>query len=140
HFEKQLNRWLDGDLAAPEVAAIQRELAEDPEARQVYYELLMVDRLLDERAEARPESVITMDAIASQTVLGRKRKRLQMNHLAIAALVVLGLFVSFLDFRRQPAEPATTGPLITGSTDSRMTIAQRQDSSRWGVGELLRLE
>jgi hypothetical protein len=137
-FENLLNRWLDGELEAPEVAAVQRMLVEDPEARRVYYELLMVDRLLDERFEERLPAGGIIDSLADEMALGRTRTRFQPRYLAMAALVALTLFALFFVTRKVPSAP--TGPLITGSTDSRMTIAQRQDSSKWAVGELLRLE
>ncbi|MES2659564.1 MAG: hypothetical protein V4689_13180 [Verrucomicrobiota bacterium] len=137
-LENLLNRWLDGELDPPEAAAVQRMLVEDPEARRVYYELLMVDRLLDESINASGPGCDVIDSLADEMVLGRHRARFQPKYLALAAMVALTLFAVFFISRKTP--PVHTGPLITGSTDSRMTIAQRQDSSRWAVGELLRLE
>lgn len=139
-LERLLNRWLDGDLTQPEAEAVQRMLAEDPDARRACYELLMVDRLLDERVEGRSENIAMMDSIASSTVHGAKRRSFGFAPItAIAAALILTLFGTFL-VTRQTHSPERRGPLITGSTDSRITIAQRQDTSHWAVGELLRLE
>jgi hypothetical protein len=140
HFERLLNRWLDGELEGPEAEAVQRVLADDPDARRMCYELLMVDRLLDERAGSRPENVTMMDAIARGMVNGRAKWKFGFKPLVIAAMVALSLVGTFLFFRPRPAATVHAGPNITGSTDSRITIAQRQDASQWNTGELLRLE
>lgn len=142
-LESLLNRWIDGELSPPEAEAVQRMLADDPEARRACYDLLTVDQLLAEHIEGRHENSVVMDSIASETIHGRKRQRFTTSHLAIAALAMFALFASFFMFRPHPVKPgpvAHTGPLITGSTDSRLTIAQRQDGTHWGIGELLRLE
>lgn len=138
-LERLLNRWLDGDLTAPEAAAVQRLLIEDPEARRAYYELLMVDKMLHETHETSLPSVSMMDSLADNMATeSRKITRFPTKILAIAAAVALSLFASFFVTRQLPVEK--TGPQITASIDSRITIAQRQDRSRWEVGELLRLE
>lgn len=138
-LESLLNRWIDGELSPPEAEAVQRMLADDPEARRECYQLLMVDQLLAEHIEGRRENIVMMESIARETIHGRKG-RFRRAPLAIAALVVFSLFAVFLLSRQNPVSPARSGPVIIGSTDSRMTIAQRQDTTHWGVGELLRLE
>lgn len=138
-LESLLNRWIDGELSPADADAVQRMLAEDPEARLVCYELLMVDRLLDERIEGQPENVEMFDRIASDTVSGRRHGAFRpARWAAAAAAVALALFGVFFLRNHTPAK--TAGPLISGSTDSRITIAQRQDATQWAVGELLRLE
>lgn len=140
HFERMLNRWLDGELEGPEAEAVQRVLADDPEARRLCYELLMVDRLLDERSESRADNITMMDSLAGGIASGRGKRGFGMRQLAIAAVVAFSLFAGFMILRDRPAASSHTGPIITGSTDSRITIAQRQDATQWNEGELLRLE
>ncbi len=139
-LESLLNRWIDGELAPPEAEAVERMLAEDAEARRVCYELLMVDRLLDERIEGRSENIIMMDSIARDVAGGGGRGGFRIVALiaALAAVVALSLVGLFPKGGKPQSE--SSGPLITGSPDSRITIAQRQDASHWAVGELLRLE
>lgn len=141
--ETLLNRWLDGELEPAEAAALQRMLVADPELRQAYYDLLAVDRMLSEpEKELYPPQVI--DAIAGEIGAGRAFGFPWRKSLALAAVVLLTLFATFLIFRKQPARVARaetkSWPFITGSTDSRMTVAQRQNNSKWAVGEVLRLE
>lgn len=138
-LERLLNRWLDGDLTAPEEAAVQRMLIEDPEARRAYYELLMVDKMLHETHETSSPSLNMMDSLADNIATEPRRiHHFPVKIIAIAAVVALSLFAIFFISRQLPA--AKNGPQITASIDSRITIAQRQDSTRWEVGELLRLE
>ncbi|GAA5116284.1 hypothetical protein JIN84_19255 [Luteolibacter yonseiensis] len=139
-LERLLNRWLEGDLTPPEEAAVQRLLVEDPEARRVYYELLMVDKMLNETQETVSSSLGMMNSLADNLATSSPKIRLfPARIVAIAALVALSLFAAFFLTRQLP-ESEKSGPRIAGSIDSRITIAQRQDSSRWEVGELLRLE
>lgn len=139
-LDSLLNRWMDGELTPPEAEAVQLMLAEDPEARRMCYDLLIVDRLLDERAGSKEENIPMMDTLASDLAHGRGRSRFGMRHLAIAALVALLLVVTSLMWWPSPSAAHQAGPVVTGSADSRITIAQRQGSSQWNVGELLRLE
>lgn len=139
-----LNRFLDGDLEAAESAALQRMMIEDPELRQAYYGLLAVDSLLAEQGESLspPQEVIGL--IAGGIDVGRVHAFPWVKSLAIAAIVLLTLFSTFLLFRKAPATVVAPlverGPTITGSTDSRMTVAQRQNGSEWAADEVLRLE
>lgn len=142
-LENLLNRWLDGELDAPEAAAVQRMLIDDPAARKAYYELLLVDQMLDEQVEGRASSHGSYDVLAGNLAQGSRRRRLLVGYLAVAALVVLSLSAVFFLTRKGPAFPAPagwSGPLVSGSMDSRMTIAQRDDTAEWAVGEILRLE
>jgi len=142
-LENLLNRWLDGELDAPEAAAVQRMLIEDPAARKAYYDLLLVDQMLDEQVEGRTSSRGMFGGLVGTPAQGPKRRRLHAGYVAVAALVTLSLSAAFFLARKGPANPAPagqSGPLVNGSIDSRMTIAQRDDTSEWAVGEILRLE
>jgi hypothetical protein len=138
-LERLLNRWLDGDLTAPEEAAVQRMLIEDPEARRCYYELLMVDKMLHETQETSSTTLSMMDSLADNIAAEpRKIRNFPLRILSAAAVIALSLFSAFFFSRQLPVEKS--GPQITASIDSRITIAQRQDNTRWEVGELLRLD
>ena len=80
------------------------------------------------------------EVLAGQLAQGPKRGRLPAASLALAALVLLSLVGTWLLRRPVAADAGTSWPLISGSVDSRMTLAQCEDLSHWGVGELLRLE
>lgn len=140
-LERLLNRWLDGELDGPEEAAVQRMLVEDHDARRVYYDLLMVDKMLDESFSDQVADHDVIDSLADDMVSShRKIVRFPVKSWSagIAAAVAFTLFALF-SFKK-PAPVEASGPVITASIDSRITIAQRQDTSRWEVGELLRLE
>ena len=134
-----LNRWIDGDLSEPEAEALQRLLADDPEARRACYELLLVERMLTENP-AGLDLAAAVHPAAHPTPPSRslRSKRLWLG-LAAAAVAVLAA-LPFLPTRQGPGQTPAMLPVITGSMDSRITIAQRQDTSGWAVGELLRLE
>ncbi len=85
-FESLLNRWLDGDLAPAEAAAVQRMLIEDPQARRVYYELLMVDRMLQERVEGPSGRSGVGDGIAGGMALDLPRRREYARYLEVATM------------------------------------------------------
>lgn len=139
-----LNRWLDGQLAPAEAAAVQRMMIEDPKVRRAYYELLMVDQLVAEQSEEISPPSEMMNILASGIETGRDRNVHFGKVMAIAAVLLLTLFSTFLYLHRRPAtaedSTANHGPRITVSTDSRLTVAQRQHPSHWAVGEILRLE
>lgn len=139
-----LNRLLDGELEPAETAALQRMMIEDPELRQAYYDLLAVDSLLAEQGEESSPPQEVIDRIADGIDAGHGRAFPWERTLAIAAIVLVTLFSTFLLFRNPPAtvvgKAVERGPSITGSTDSRLTVAQRQNNSRWSAGEVLRLE
>lgn len=119
-------------------------MVEDPELRQAYYDLLAVEHLLAEQGKQSLASPPLLDGIADGMEADRQRPFPYTRYLAIAAIVLMTLFLTFLVFREIPSRvdeaAASRGPSITGSTDSRLTIAQRQDKSRWEVGEVMRLE
>lgn len=138
--ESLINRWIEGDLPPAEAAAVERLLAEDPEARRVCYDLLAVDRLLEDRMDGKSEPIGLMDAIASDTADRRARFRPRSVHWAALAAAVVFLLAGVFFLQTRHSGESATGPIISGSTDSRITIAQRQDTSHWAVGELLRLE
>jgi ferric-dicitrate binding protein FerR (iron transport regulator) len=135
--ERLLNVWLEGDLSTEDEEALRDLLAEDPAAREACYDLMLLDQMLGEREEAR-------GAHAADAVLPFPRKKSRVPRTAIAAvtaaaaLIVAGLWMGSrpddIDARR------AHGPRITASSDSRITIAQREDRSQWMPGELMRLE
>ena len=140
-LDSLLNRWIDGELSPPEMEAVQRMLTEDAEARHVCYELLMVDRLLEEKHDLIEEDTATMDVIACHSASGGTPRRPRFGWFAAAAAaVILTLLGLFFSQRADPVAVVAGSPHITGSTDSRITIAQRQDVAQWSVGELLRLQ
>ncbi|MEO5914803.1 MAG: hypothetical protein ABIS50_11250 [Luteolibacter sp.] len=143
-IEGLLNRWLDGELDPPEAEAVQRMLIDRPEVRQAYYELLMVDQMLAEHGKEFSHGEEIIEQLADEIESDRVRSFPNTRYLAIAAIVLLTLFSTFLLFRKGATASSelagSRGPSITGSTDSRLTVAQRQDNSRWAVGEVLRLE
>lgn len=137
--ENLLNRWIDGELSAPEAEAVQRMLAEDPEVRRLCYELLMVDRLLDKKIKGRWEEPGVIESLARdpEAKRGLPLRRIGIV-LAMAAAIALLFGGHFFRTGGNGATPPF--PRIAGSVDSRITIAQRQNASQWAIGELLRLE
>lgn len=138
-LDSLLNRWIDGELAEPEAEAVQRMLAEDPEARRICYELLMVDHLLDEKFQGALEKTSTVASKELPLKIEDKPRRRRFALIAAMAAVVAISLIGLFFTEKKPVE-TLTGPQITGSTDSRITIAQRQETKNWAVGELLRLE
>jgi hypothetical protein len=135
--DRLLNAWIEGDLSPEDEEALHALLAEDPAAREACYDLLLLDQMLGEREEARGA-----DAVETALPFPPKKSRVPRTAFAavaaVAALIVAGLWLASRpdghDARR------ANGPRITGSSDSRITIAQREDRSSWRPGELLRLE
>lgn len=139
-IENLLNRWIDGELSAPESEAVQHMLAEDAEVRRACYDLLMVDRLLDEHVEGRRDDLAVVSSIACESDHDHRRRFTRFVPLVAAALVVFSLLGLFFLREQSPRPVVQPGPIISGSKDSRITIAQRQDASQWSPSELLRLE
>ena len=147
-LEKLINGWLDGELEDAEAAAVQKLLAEDPEARKICYELLVVDKLLDERARdgllaKSTDSEETADDSNAPIPFPPPGNVRFLKPLAIAAAAALVALIAIFPRGKQAfITPVANhaGPDIERSSDCRITIAQRQDGNAWNVGELLRLE
>lgn len=135
--DELVNRWIEGDLDAEDAETLRVMLADDASARETCYELMLLDQLLASREESRgshamdpelsfPKRKFSVPPAVMAAVAG------------VAAMIVAGLWFTGRPDGKDVA--STSGPLITASSDSRITIAQREDRSKWQPGELLRLE
>jgi len=136
--DQLVNEWIEGDLDPGQAQALRELLAGDASARETCYELMLLDQLLASREEAR-------DSHPMERVLPFPKPRFPSARAAVAAVASLAALIAagFFWFADRPdgkhvAHP--DGPPITASSDSRITIAQREDRSQWKPGELLRLE
>ena len=136
-----LNRWLEGELDAAEAAWLRDLLTADPEARQAYYDLLLVDQMLGERADGRTLVAPALCCPAAAAQRGRRWPAVIGSLAAAAVIAGIALFLwrSLLPggSTRQQTE---VFPHIEGSADSRITIAQSENHSRWEPGRLLRVD
>lgn len=135
--DQLVNAWIEGDLSPEDEEALRALLAEDASAREACYDLMLLDQMLADREEAR-------GAHTAETVLPFPKRKTGVPRGAIAALaslaavLVAGLWIASRPDGKEAQQH--NGPPITASSDSRITIAQREDRSQWNPGELLRLE
>ncbi|MCW1924890.1 FecR family protein [Luteolibacter arcticus] len=136
HLDQLMNKWIEGDLDPEDAESLRELLAEDPAARETCYDMMLLDQLLGEREEARA-------AFPEETTLPFPTRKLPSVSTAVAAVASLAaLIFAGLWITARPEVDATraSSPPITASSDSRITIAQREDRGQWSPGELLRLE
>jgi hypothetical protein len=135
--DELVNQWIEGDLEPEDAETLRGLLAEDASAREACYELMLLDQLLASREEAQGANPL-------EPVLPFPPRKFSAPRAAMAAVAGLAaLIVAGFWFAGRPdgkEVPLTAGPPITASSDSRITIAQREDRSQWKPGELLRLE
>ncbi|MEK7949754.1 hypothetical protein [Luteolibacter soli] len=135
-LDQLVNKWIEGDLDPQDAEALRELLAENPSARESCYDMMLLDQLLGEREDAG-------GILADETMPSFPKRKIAPIQTAvaaitsIAALVFAGLWIS-----NRPSVETTgpSSPSITASSDSRITIAQREDRAQWSPGELLRLE
>jgi hypothetical protein len=135
--DQLVNAWIEGDLAPEDEEALRNLLSEDPAAREACYDMMLLDQMLAEREEGR-------GAVVTELISPPRKRKSFAPHTAIAAVASLaaGIVAGFWIANRQGDQDAihVSGPAITASADSRITIAQREDRAKWSPGELLRLE
>jgi len=139
NVDELVNRWIEGDLDPEQTEELRALLADDPSARAACYDMMLLDQLLASREEAP----LSRQARPLQPSPPRKLRMPRAALAAVASLAALIVAVAgYWYFDRPDARqgPAAGGPAITASSDSRITIAQRDDRSNWKPGELLRLE
>lgn len=133
--DQLVNDWIEGDLDPEDADALRDLLTEDPSARQRCYDLVLLDQLLSEREEAG-------GALFAEPSQRSMRRNYPLSRIiagaSIAALIAMGLWIAMQPDVINSAR--ISSPPITASSDSRITIAQREDRSHWAPGELLRLE
>lgn len=134
--DQLVNAWIEGDLSAEDEEALRALLKEDASAREACYDLMLLDQMLAEREDAA-------SILPTETMISFPKRKLAPIQTAItavtsiAALIFAGLWLST---RPGNDTPVASSPSITASSDSRITIAQREDRAKWSPGELLRLE
>jgi hypothetical protein len=133
--ERLLNAWIEGELTPAEEEALTQLLSQDPEARAACYDLMLLDQLLEEREE----SFVPLGTVAAASSRTRMTSPGWKIAAAAALLALAGVLWHFHGQRGDQAKPRVS-PSIIASSDSRITIAQREHRGDWAPGELLRLE
>lgn len=135
--DELVNAWIEGELSPADEESLRALLTDDASAREACYDMMLLDQMLAEREEGRGAHITEFLSPAP------RRKSFTPRHAiaavaSLAALIVAGVWI----LNRQDSQDAilTTSPAITASSDSRITVAQRDDRSQWKPGELLRLE
>ena len=135
-LDQLVNKWLEGDLEPEDAEALREMLTDDRDARESCYDLLLLDQLLDEREDSG-------GILSAQTAPPAPKQKIAPIQTAIAAVTsIAALIFAGLWLSSRPSVEATgaSSPSITASSDSRITIAQREEREQWSPGELLRLE
>jgi hypothetical protein len=137
NVDELVNRWIEGELAPEDAETLRGILSVDASARETCYEMMLLDQLLADREEARGS--LPLEPVATSSRWKPSLPHAAMAAVAaLAAVIVAGFWIA--GWTDGNASPASGGPAITASSDSRITIAQREDRSQWLPGELLRLE
>jgi ferric-dicitrate binding protein FerR (iron transport regulator) len=135
--DQLVNAWIEGELSPEDEEALRALMTEDASVRESCYDLMLLDQMLAEREVVRV-------AHATESVLPFPKRKPVVSRTAmaavasLAALVVAGLWLASRPDGKDLQQ--SSGPPITASSDSRITIAQREDRTQWSPGELLRLE
>ena len=135
-LDQLMNKWIEGDLDPQDAEALRELLAEDPAARETCYDMMLLDQLLVERED-------TGGILPAETMPSFPKRKIAPVQTAVAAITSIAALIFaglWLSSRPNIGIPETSSPPITASSDSRFTIAQREDRGQWSPGELLRLE
>ena len=124
-----IHELIDGSIGKEDFARLQEILLRDPAARRDYYALLCTDQLLVDTYEmpdylAAHAKVVTMPTV--------KRRKIGKVLLALAAVVVAGIFTAMLIHANTPRVT------MTASVDSHFLIDGKEATSKfWKKGEVL---
>lgn len=132
--DQLIQRWLDGSLSADEFAALEKELARDPAARQALRQAANLETFLRERAQVESTAAIWLKerrGVAPMAdVLSRWRWRLPLGLAAAAALVVAAYQ---LGGYRQAGEMRPAAPPAE-QTARGVAVLTQLAGVRWGAG------
>tara|TARA_B110000879_G_scaffold172437_1_gene223950 strand:+ start:579 stop:3089 length:2511 start_codon:yes stop_codon:yes gene_type:complete len=114
-MEQRIQRLIDGDLTAEELAALETELMESPEAMETYRAYLDLDCALEEQIDGEREvssqSVVPVDRIVAM----QRRFHIKVATLGAAAIVLLAALGMWILDAPENQPPLTKFRIAPGS-------------------------
>lgn len=124
-----IHELVDGTIGKEDFARLQEILLRDPAARKDYYALLCTDQMLVDTYEMPEHLAAHAKVVTVPTV---KRRKIGKVLLALAAVVVAGLFAAFVIHSNTPRVT------MTATADSHFLIDGKEATSKfWKKGEVL---
>lgn len=135
--DQLVNAWIEGELSPEDEEALRALLTEDASVRESCYDLMLLDQMLAEREEGQGANIAELVAPSRKHRSFTPRTAIAAVA-SLAAAIVAGFWIANRDGDKDAIQASS--PAITASSDSRITIAQRENREKWSPGELLRLE